>query len=458
MVKSNKTVFLLTIVLVLSLVLTACSNNNKETASNSPSSSSSASQPANASSEPSAEPQEPVTLKISWWGGDTRHAAYQAAIEAFHKKYDWITVEPTFSGFEGYHDKLTVQLSTKNAPDVFLFSRAQTQNYGKGESLVNLYDHKAELPFIDELDSMMQSPFYKVGDKLLGVPAGIIANVIMYNKKVFDDTGVPYPTDDESWTSLGDKLSQVHAANSKVYGLTGWYDFPDTYALMMKQLGAEILDGSVSPPKATVNPDKAAVVWNWTEKLWADGTMVRTTSDTVGFEAGNLAAALAASSAAVTTVSLTPDPIGFAVMPKTFDGTGAKIANPPVPSGLWGVSNDSPHVKEALLLVNFLMTDKEGIKLTGIESGVPAVAESARYLSEEVIEPNTPAFDMVDVVTRSQAGVDEFWLPAQPVGAPEANAALTTTIEKYIYEESTQAEFIAESEAELNRVFKEMNP
>jgi ABC-type glycerol-3-phosphate transport system substrate-binding protein len=445
MVKKNKAITVAgSILLSLTLILSACSGNSTKEAPNSPGASA------------SNNPKKPVILSISWWGGDTRHAANQKALELFHKKYDWIKVEPTFSGFEGYHDKLTVQLSAQKSPDVFLFSRAQTQNYGRSDALLNFYDHKSDLPFITELDSMMQSPFYKVGDKLLGLPAGITSNVVVYNKKVYDDAKVAYPTDKESWMSLSEKWTQVHKANSKVYGGSDWYSFPDMYALLMKQLDAEMINGSVTPPVATVNADKAKLIWNWMEKLWADGVVPRNTSDKVSFETGNLATSISASSAAVTTVNLTPDPLGFAVLPATFDGTGTKVVNPPVPSGLWGVSASSPHVKEALLLVNFLMTDPDAVKATGIENGVPATTKAMEILTKEVVKQGTPQYEMVDVVRRSQDGVSQFWLPAQPLGAPEAGEALKTSLEKYLFKKTTMEQFIAESQTEMNKIFQKV--
>ena len=103
------------------------------------------------------------------------------------------------------------------------------------------------------------------------------------------------------------------------------------------------------------------------------------------------------------------------------------------------------------------MTDKEAIKLTGIENGVPAVAEALDYLSNEVVEKNTPQFDMVDVVKRAQENIDEFWLPAQPLGAPEAHVALETAFQKYLFKKTTMEKFITESEEEMNKVYQAAN-
>ena len=40
---------------------------------------------------------DPVTLTMSWWGGESRHNAYQEAIKAFSAEHSTITVNPTFA-------------------------------------------------------------------------------------------------------------------------------------------------------------------------------------------------------------------------------------------------------------------------------------------------------------------------------------------------------------------------
>ncbi|WP_454857838.1 hypothetical protein [Promicromonospora soli] len=45
---------------------------------------------------------EPVTLRVTWWGGDTRHARTQEVFDLFEEKYPDITIEPEFSDWTGY--------------------------------------------------------------------------------------------------------------------------------------------------------------------------------------------------------------------------------------------------------------------------------------------------------------------------------------------------------------------
>lgn len=441
---------LLALLVLISAVLGACSSGGGSSGGSSGGSGGTSSSPA-----PAGPERKPVTLEISWWGGDTRHAALQEALKLFEQKYNWITVKPTFSGFDGYADKLTVQLSTNNAPDVFMYSRALTQQLGQSDVLLNYYDYKEQIPVLAELDPIMQSPYYKFGDKLIGMPTGITSTVIIYNKKVFEEAGVPEPTDDETWLSLSEKWTKVHQANPKVYGDEGWYYTPEAYPLLMKQLGAEIIDASTTPAKANMHPDKAKIIWSWTEKLWEENVIPRDSSDTIGFEAGNLASALSAASVIPSTVAMTEDPLGFVTLPKTFDGNGPKIAMPPVPTSLWGIDARSEHIEEALMLVNFLLTDKDAIKALKVEIGVPAVTSSLEYLANEVFGGSGVESEMLDVVKRSQEGTDEFWLPAQPLGAPDANAAFQAAFEKYLFRLVDVDGFLAEAEKTMNEKFQE---
>ena len=44
---------------------------------------------------------EPVTLRISWWGGDSRHEATEKAVQSFMEKYPNITVDCEYGAWTG---------------------------------------------------------------------------------------------------------------------------------------------------------------------------------------------------------------------------------------------------------------------------------------------------------------------------------------------------------------------
>ena len=95
-------------------LLAACGGNSSSTAA----SSSVASAPAASADESLALSDGPVSLSISWWGGDSRHAAYQSALEAFQAEHSNITVEPTFAAWSGWEEKMAAAFIAGNAQDV----------------------------------------------------------------------------------------------------------------------------------------------------------------------------------------------------------------------------------------------------------------------------------------------------------------------------------------------------
>ena len=75
-----------------------------------------------------------VTLRFLWWGSDTRHKATLEAIKLFEEKNPGIKIKAEYSGYEGYLEKLTTQMSGNTAPDIiqmdwswlYLFSKTGT--------------------------------------------------------------------------------------------------------------------------------------------------------------------------------------------------------------------------------------------------------------------------------------------------------------------------------------------
>src|SRR5690348_2543408 len=130
MLTRNKMFMLfISLMLIFSLALTACNNSKGETASSDQPQSTG--EPVNVPTA-TAVNHDPVTITISWWGTDSRHKALIAAVKMFEAKYNWITVQTNYSGWDGYHDKLTVQLGTGKAPDLFAYSVNLLEQYSKG--------------------------------------------------------------------------------------------------------------------------------------------------------------------------------------------------------------------------------------------------------------------------------------------------------------------------------------
>ena len=93
-------------------LLAACGGNSA--ASNSAASTAS-SAPAASADESLALSDGPVSMTISWWGGDSRHEAYQNAIKEFQAEHTNITIEPTFAAWSGWEEKMAATLQTASS-------------------------------------------------------------------------------------------------------------------------------------------------------------------------------------------------------------------------------------------------------------------------------------------------------------------------------------------------------
>ena len=56
-------------------------------------------------------------LRMSWWGGDSRHAATQEGIKVCGEKYGH-TVKPEFTGWSGHFEKVATQIAGRTEADI----------------------------------------------------------------------------------------------------------------------------------------------------------------------------------------------------------------------------------------------------------------------------------------------------------------------------------------------------
>ena len=56
-------------------------------------------------SSQSGNSSDKVTLRMAWWGGDARHKALLATIDAYTAKHPNVSIEAEYQGYDGYYEK-----------------------------------------------------------------------------------------------------------------------------------------------------------------------------------------------------------------------------------------------------------------------------------------------------------------------------------------------------------------
>ncbi|MBU1174390.1 MAG: ABC transporter substrate-binding protein [Alphaproteobacteria bacterium] len=136
-------------------------------------------------------------LRMSWWGGDSRHIATQEALKICGDKYGH-TISPEFTGFNGHLEKLTTQLAGGTEADIMQVNWPWLPLFSKnGDGLADL----GALSDIIDLSNWTEEQLASGSMKgvLNGLPVSTTGRVFMFNEGSYEAAGVAVPT---TWGEL----------------------------------------------------------------------------------------------------------------------------------------------------------------------------------------------------------------------------------------------------------------
>ena len=137
------------------------------------------------SSEGSKSGDGNVTIKISWWGGDSRHEATLRAIEAFENKYPNIKVEAQYGAWGGWLDQLSVQMAGGTEPDVVQINWNWIYEFSKdGNGFADLNQYSDTIDLTQYPNNLLDQ--MTIDGKLQGIPVSSTGKVFYWNKTTFD--------------------------------------------------------------------------------------------------------------------------------------------------------------------------------------------------------------------------------------------------------------------------------
>lgn len=338
------------------LLLTACSLGKKDN-----------------SSEKSTS-KGSVNLRISWWGGDTRHEAMRNAIKEFENENPNIKVKSEYSGFDGYQEKFTTELSGGTAPDVARIDAQWLDQYQN--HLEDLNNYKSILKLDNfKSDSLKAST---INGKLLGTPLSTIYMPLFFNKTMLDKYGIETPKTWEDIIAMKDKLPD------NVYPLTTGFSSKIAtpmfiFKIMTTQTGKSI-GNSKDKLQYTKKEFKDAITYY---KMLVDKKIIP--SKKLLDNAGAVDGAPNPGLVDGTQLSFFQWDTGVSVEEQQLKDAGYEIAvagfptmkngksngNFSKPSAVFSVPESSKHKKEAAKLISFLLNDKAALQEIKLENGFP---------------------------------------------------------------------------------------
>lgn len=213
-------------IMAVAMALTACGGT---TSSSAPPSST-------VSSTSQAAEAEPVTItycNFNSSGGNEE--TLQKMYEAFHEEYPNITVEIETIGFDDYFTQMQTRVAGGTAPDCYELNIENFSAYANKGVLAEITD--VDLSRIDETALSA----FNVGGKQYGLPGNFSNVVLIYNKDLFDQAGIDYPTSDWTQEDVQAAAEAIRALGDDIYGIYQPVTYNEFYKVAA-QYGGSLLN------------------------------------------------------------------------------------------------------------------------------------------------------------------------------------------------------------------------
>ena len=144
------------------------------------------------------EPDEPIPLRLQVSLTPQELETFEPALEVVKEAHpEWEIILETVPQ-SGFVEKINAQLAGDDLPDVVRVQGLFVQQWIRQNAFLDLSTSitESDIP----LDDFYEGPLsqFRWQDKLWGLPDTAAPDIVFYNKAMFDNAGLSYPTDD--WT------------------------------------------------------------------------------------------------------------------------------------------------------------------------------------------------------------------------------------------------------------------
>jgi oligogalacturonide transport system substrate-binding protein len=364
-----------------------------------------------AATQAGSQPSEPVNMRMSWWGGDSRHKATLAVFDAYAKLHPNVKIEGEYSSYDAYYTKLLTQLASNTAPDIIQVDYKWVSDLCKQkENFVNLKDSKVDL---SQISPAILDAYASQNGFVLGLPVGINAFGIIYNVNAIKEMGITLP-ETPDWDDLltfGKEVNQKDKTKYLLIPQNGHYYI--MFKSMMYQLTGKNL---MNDADATLNITEADAVkfFEYLKQLFDTHTIPpieETQAYALNANADQMPPwhdqkyLIHTSSASTLPAQLEASPFDVDVIRwPVMEGAKNSGIFTPI-SMVFSINSNSKYIDQAVDFINWYAGDEEAIKIMGVERGVPANQKAAALLeNEKIISPQVSKLVSISI---SNSGLAE---------------------------------------------------
>lgn len=364
--------------------------------------------------------EEPITLRIAWWGGEFRNNATIEVINQYEQLNPHVNIEYEYSSFNEYWRKMAPLAAGNALPDIIQMDISYLAQYSSLQLLEDLSPY-AQRGLLDTKDvDKQQLDSGSIDGKVYGLSLGVNALMSIYDPEVLQANGIEFPTDAWTWDDF-DQMGK-HIQGRGIY--LGTYLTPEQFfAYYLRQHGAKLYaeDGT---RLGYENDDLFVEYFGLMQRLAQDKLIFAPdiwTSD-IGkpdndpFYLGEALFSWGYSNQFISTTERYGKPLSIAPMPGPNNSDGLFLK----PGMFFSIAGNSRQKEEAAKFISFFVNDLDANLLLKGERGVP-VSSSVREQMRRIVEPEqAQVFDYIDWVADHSSPMDA----PDPVGSSEVTAVL----------------------------------
>jgi multiple sugar transport system substrate-binding protein len=370
-----------------------------------------------------------VTLKIAWWGNQTRTDRTLAVLKMFEEKNPGVKFEPEYYSWTDYWTKISAEIAGGSAPDIMQQDYGYIDQFNSKGLLVDLtpYTNNGQLSLTDVDKSILSGGM--INNKMVALSLGSNALVTAYDPALFQKAGVAEPTSNWTWD---DYMNTVLTINSKlgIFG-DGVMSFGNSmggnsngFRNYLRQHGQKLF----SDDKKTLGytDDKYFVNFFGMElKLYKAGALptiaqrleIKTPEQEL-IVSGKAAMVETHTNAVIAMQTAAKRPLKLVSFPndpnQTQNGQFIK------PAMFFSILKDSKDKEIAVKFIDFFTNDIDANKKLAAERGVPISSKVRDALKPTLDDTTKLIFDYVDSLGKVASPID----PPDPAAFSEIQALI----------------------------------
>lgn len=396
--------------------------------------------------------QEPVELRLMWWGSQNRHDRTLKVIELYEKENPHVTIKAEFTGFDGYWEKLTTQVAGKRMPDIVQMDYKFLNDYVTRGTLLDM-NPLVEKGLIDLSDADEQAIEGGVVDgKLYALTLGTNTAALGYDSEMFKQAGVELKPG-YTWEDLANASRQIKEKTGD-YGiepfadLKGFQQYIRSYGMAIyNQTGDglgydddQMLADYFSFWKNLVDEGAAAPIEDWVQiSNQIENRMMVHKKAASGSVHSNQVQGLMKGAGRT---------MGVTTYPSVAGGQKGQYIKP---SMFFSIASTSKHPEEAAKFIDFFTNSLEANEVLAADRGVPISKKVRDHLAPKMDEAGRIMFDYLEIAGEHSREID----PPDPKGASEIERLFERINQEVHYGQGTPEQGAKKFREEATKILKQ---